>query len=401
MMQRSRSVSSRRRDPLLPAYFAIAATGLYVTSFGPALGTTAADLGVSKATASLLLTALFVGSISASATIAWRLHGHDQRRLGSIGSVALAFGALAMGVSPWWPLALAGALVIGFGDGLLVTAAHILVAASSSNLPRDMSRLNLSFAFGAIAGPLWTGFALETWDSLLAIYLALATFTLPLAWLLSRPHEALHPRGQLRRGPAAPVRGFDLPVFLLAGALVLYVGSEAGLGAWVASYAEESFGSGLMTAAAITSGYWTALALGRLACSSLLGRGTNPWFVLAGAIAVAVAATVALTFAGGSIALAVVAAFVAGLRFGPVWPATLGIASDGRHPRVPATLITIASLGGVVLPFAQGLVLKAAGPRIGFTAALCVLMLALVLSARTKFVAVDAGIAAAPVGIEP
>ena len=205
-MQRNRAGLLALRDPLLPAYLAIGATGLYITSFGPSLGTAAADLGVSKATASLLLTALFLGSISASAAVAWRLHGHNQRRLGAIGSVSLVVGALVMGASPWWPLALVGGLVIGFGDGLLVTASHVLVAESSPNVPRDMSRLNLSFAFGAMAGPLWTGFALETWSSRLVVYAVLAAITLPLAWLLGRAPAERHAHAAAPRARASQSR---------------------------------------------------------------------------------------------------------------------------------------------------------------------------------------------------
>lgn len=373
------------RDPLLPAYLAVAATGLYMTSFGPSLSFVARDLDVSRATASLLLTALFTGGLIASASVAFRFHGSDKRRLGTAGTVVMVAGSLVMGASPWWLLALGGSLVIGLGDGLLVTAAHVLVAETSPNVTRDMSRLNLAYAAGAMAGPLWTGIALDRWADRLVIYVMLAVVTLPLGFLLGRSRPPRRDLARLSGGRPARLRGFDPPVLLLGGVLLLYIGCEVGLGAWVASYTEDSFGSGILLGAAVTSAYWTALGLGRLACSSLLGRGMNAWKLLLLAIVTGMASSALLALASGTFALGAAAAFGAGLGFGPVWPATIGIASEGRHPRVPATLITVASLGGIVLPFTQGLVLKAAGPRgIAFTAVLCLGMLALVAIARAR-----------------
>lgn len=387
------------RDPLLPAYLVVAATGLYLTSYGPSFSFVAADLGVSKATASLLLTALFCGGIAASALMAVRLHGGDKRRLGAIGTMVMVGGSLVMGASPWWPVALLGSAVVGFGDGLLVTAAHILVAEESPDVTRDMSRLNVSFASGAIVGPLWTGFALHQWGSRALLYLVLALITLPLAMLLGRSRTGLPKRPHPPGAPGIGLRGFDASVLILGGVLLVYIGCEAGLGAWVSTYTQESFGSGVMLGAAVTSGYWVALGLGRLVCSIASGRGTDGWKLLLTAVVVATCATIMLAASNGVLAVAAGAAFCAGLGFGPVWPATIGLASAGRRSQVPATLITVASVGGIVLPFSQGLILKAAGPSgIAFTAALCVAMLVLVIVARSRAAASGMQIARAADG---
>lgn len=387
-MPSAHSASPAWRDPLLPAYLVVAATGLYVTSYGPSLAASASDLGVSKAIASLLLTAMFVGGIIASASVALRLHAADKRRLGAIGAVVMVAGSLVMGASPWWPLALGGSVVLGLGDGLLVTAAHILVAETSPDVPRDMSRLNVSFAFGAMAGPLCTGFVLDRWGERFPLYLVLAVVTLPLAVLLVRPGAGRRFKDRAvpsKAIPAATPRGFDAPVLMLGGVLLLYIGCEAGLGAWVATYTEESFGSGVMLGAAVTSGYWLALGLGRMACSVLLGRGMDAWKLLLLAVGTGTIASAALALAHGTFALAAVAAFFAGLGFGPVWPSALGLASVNRKAQVPATLITVASVGGIVLPFSEGLVLRAAGPAgIAFTAVLCAAMFALTFAAQRR-----------------
>ncbi len=370
------------RDPLVPAYLAVASTGLYLTSFGPSIPFVADDLGISKATAGLLITALFLGSIVASGLVTWRFHGGDQRRLAGAGVLCLAVGGVLMGASPWWPLALASCLVLGAGDGLLVTAAHILVADESPDIPRDMSRLNVCFAMGAVAGPLWTGFALDAWDSRLVVYLALVAFSAPTALLLLPGRK--HVRHESPRAETGG--GFDLAAVLLGGAVLLYVGAEAGLGAWVASYTEETFGSGVMASATVTAGYWAALGIGRLASAWALDRGFDPWRLLLGAIALAGLSAVVLAIASGSFAAGATAAFATGLGLGPIWPSCFGIAATGRRPRVVAVLVTLGSIGGVILPYSQGLLIDANGPQTGIamTAVLCAAMLALALAARAQ-----------------
>jgi fucose permease len=91
-----------------------------------------------------------------------------------------------------------------------------------------------------------------------------------------------------------------------------------------------------------------------------------------------------LVLASGIFALGILGALLAGLCFGPIWPCALGIASQDASPRVPAILVTVGNAGGLFLPLIQGAVLDSAGPRAGMTitAALCIIMLLLVLGRR-------------------
>ncbi len=126
--------------------------GMYAASFGPVLPFIADDLGVSLDTAGLLLTALFFGSISASAVVAIALHGHDTRLLTIAGLVSAIAGVALLGGAPNWPVALFAGLVLGIGDGLIIAALHILMGLTSHDVPSAMNRLNLFFALGAIVG---------------------------------------------------------------------------------------------------------------------------------------------------------------------------------------------------------------------------------------------------------
>ena len=368
----------------LAAYLALACVGLYATSFGPALPFFSREFGVSLDTAGLLITALFAGSISASAATVVRLHRLDQRALCAAGLGGVTAGLLLMGLAPSFALPLAGGVVLGLGDGLVVAGSHGLIAHTSPDVPRDINRLNVAFAGGALLGPLWAGAVLEASGDVEIVYAGLAVVALAAA-------------GVMYTAPAPPAHvddhdeGFTLGLgplaWVMAAVLFLYVGAEVGLGTWVSSYAEAAAGAGVMAGAAITAGYWGALGAGRLLTGVLLSRGHDPGAVLLGAIAAAGLASVVLAASGSVIVAGGLAAFAAGLFFGPIWPIAIAIAFRGAPRNAPATMVTIGNAGGILFPWLQGFVLVTAGAQEGvlLTAALCAAMLALAGWARVRF----------------
>lgn len=370
------------------ASMALFCVGLYAASFGPVLPFLADDLGVSLDTAGLMLTALFIGSISASASIALALHGRDPRLLTIVGLICAIAGAAMIGVAPAWPVALAGGAVLGFGDGFIVAALHILVAATSRDANRAINTLNMYFAFGAIAGPLWAGAILATAGERWIVYAGIcAVEVAALAALVAA-------RGPTHEQVVATDEPFRLPgnatAWIMGAVLFLYVGAEFGLGSWVSEYTRESADAGVFSAALLASGYWAALALGRIVSSVYFSRSGDASRLLAWSIAGAGVASVALILSTGNIALGALAAFAVGLCLGPIWPSTVAITSQGGLAHATATTVTIGNAGGVFIPWAQGRVLVGAGPDEGIavTAVLCALMFAVVIVFRLRRTAV-------------
>jgi fucose permease len=368
------------------AFVALFVVGVYAAAFGPALEFIADDLDVSLDTAGLLLTAFFLGSISASAAVAVALHARDTRVLTIAGLIAVIFGSLMIGFAPSWPVALAGGIVMGVGDGLIVAALHILMTLTSRDVPRAINRINLYFAFGAVAGPLWSGAVLALTDERAIAYAGIAAAaSVALAMLLT----ASAPLQQR----IAEERPFRLPghptAWIMGAVLFLYVGAEFGLGSWVSAYARESADSGVFEAALLTSGYWAALMCGRIASSVYYARQRHALPLLAVSIAGAGVASLALALTTGNIAASALAAFAAGLFLGPVWPSTMAIASEGNEAHATATTVTMGNAGGVVLPWLQGRILVDAGPAEGVvvSVALCAVMLAIVGLFRLRRVA--------------
>ncbi|OAI42133.1 hypothetical protein AYO38_11665 [bacterium SCGC AG-212-C10] len=387
MASRLRGKSARPREAHVPtgrdtqaahaaAYFALLCVGLYSTSFGPALPVIARRAAVDLDTAGLIFTALFAGSISASSLVATRLRRRDPGSLSTAGLILVSAGLATIGVASTWPVVLASSLLLGAGDGLIVAAGHTLIAETAEDVTAGLSRLNIYFAFGAIAGPLWAGAVLELWDSVPVLYIGIAVVTLAAAGMMFATGRGIPVR---RAPPQGAATGRLSRLVLRMGLLLfLYVGAEFGLGSWVASYSEDAVGAGMFEGAAVTSLYWGALAIGRIVSGQLFARGASAQRVLLIALAGALVSSGVLVATTGSFAFAAAAAFATGLCFGPIWACAMAIAADGGERQVPAAMVTIGNAGGLLFPWLQGAVLVSGSATAGIavTWVLCAAMLA-------------------------
>lgn len=384
-------VPHRQQTGLLhaAALLAMFCAGLWITSFGPAMPSLADALGVSLGAVGLVLAFFFGGSIAASGAVALWLHRIRQRDL-AVGGLALAaLGLVTLAAAPRLALAFPGALLLGLGDGLVTASCHAIVATlpatrpgANADAPRAITHLNLFFALGAISGPLWSGIVLEATGERAAVFAGAGVVAVAAAAVMAAAGGDVRGAGT---GGGRPLPS-GLLVWGMAAVLFLYVGAEMGLGAWVSSYAREAAGAGLVAAAAVTSAYWAALALGRFLTGALLARGRGAPFLLVASLAGAGTASLVLALFGGDLLVGVPSAFATGLCFGPIWPVALGIGAASQPDRAPAFLVTAGNAGGVLFPWAQGAVLSSAGPGqgIAMTAAICAAMLLLATAALLR-----------------
>lgn len=368
----------------LPALVALFCVGLYATSFGPALGHIAADADISVDRAGLLLSGLFAGSITASGIYAARPPANGAAAC-VLGLIILAAGLAALAAGPGWPWMLATALLFGVGDGIAVAAAHTHVTVASRDVPGAINRLNVLFAVGAVLGPLWAGGVLALGGGISLVYGGLAVAMVAAA-IVALAARTVDPRTSSPPPPSETrLAGAPLGLIAVMGAvLFLYVGAEIGLGTWVASYSEEAIGAGVFEGAIVTSVYWGALMLGRLASGVAFARGVPARLVLVASLVTGFAASAGLALVTGSFTLAAGAAFLCGFAFGPVWPCAVSIAAANSPGSVPAAMVTVGNAGGLFFPWLQGVVLVSEGATAGVlvTALLCAVMTALVLTVR-------------------
>ena len=366
------------------ACLALFVTGVYATSFGPALPILAHDFGVSLDAAGLLISVLFLASITASAVVAIRLHSGEQRLLAATGLAAITAACTLLALTARWPLALVAVGLMGAGDGLMVAATHTIAARSVDGVSRGINRLNIYFAVGAVAGPLWAGgvLALDS-GAREVVYLGIAALSFVVLGILWSGDELPTPRSD-SESVEPSLRAMDRLAWVIGLLLFLYVGAEFGLGSWVASYSSREFGAGIFTGALVTSGYWGALMLGRLLSGRLFALEVPPRRVLLWSIVAGLLSSSLIASANGIFAIAVGAAFASGLAFGPIWPAAMSIAARDRGGNGPAAMVTIGNAGGFAFPWFQGRLLVSAGASTGIamTAVLCALMLVVLVASR-------------------
>lgn len=358
------------------SYAALFCLGLSASAIGPVLPFLADDVGVSLDTAGLLLTAFFIGSIGSSSLVAVALHARDQRVLIAIGLACQLAGTLMLAFAPTWEFVLISGVIVGVGDGLVVASSHVLIAAISDDMASGINVMNLFFAIGAIAGPLWTGAVLSLTGDRWIVYAGISVCLLATLALTAFADVAAH---HVMSGE----NEFRIPTgataWVMGAVLFLYVGAEFGLGAWVSSFAQETLDAGVFGAALITSGYWAALALGRVASWWYFAGRRDALALLILGCAGAGASALVLTLSSGSVAIATLSALGAGFFFGPIWPAVTSIVAAEEDPGATAATVTIGNAGGVAIPWLQGKVLVGAGATQGVavTAVLCGVMFAI------------------------
>jgi fucose permease len=341
------------------------ALGLVTAALGPALPGLAANASSSLATIGAVFTALFLGGLIAQ-LVAGPLNDRlGQRPVLLAGIALLALGTCGIAASQALPLTLVSAAVAGLGHGAIDISTNVLIAEVFADRSASaLNLLNVFFGAGAVAGPAIAGLTLRAWGTALpALWIGagLMLAQLPLVPLLAVPPRAPQPAGHAERG-AALLRS---PALWACGALLLlYVGIENGLGGWTTAYLERTTSIGTAAAALVTAGFWLALTGGRVV-GALLGTRLAAGALLLLSLCGALVGGVLLAASTGSASLTVVAVLLIGLCFGPIFPTTLAIvtATFRRAPGTAASLaVALGSLGGMLLPWAQGALLERSGP---------------------------------------
>lgn len=363
--------------------------GLVAAILGPALPDFARQAGSPLAAVGGVISALFVGAL-----IAQLIGGPLNDRLGAaplvrIGLAGITLGMLGLATSHALWLTLTSGVVTGLGHGMVDISTSVLVsvAAGKRNV-MALNLINIFFGAGAVAGPALASFTLAHWHTTLPVIwfgAALALCLIPaIAWLPSVPPQAAqdHPAQHafaLVRMPA---------LWLLGGIFFLYVGLENGMGGWLSVFVQHTTAASLGTGALVASAFWLALTGGRV-LATVWGNRLTPAGLLSLGLSLVLAGAVLLAAGTGSLFLTALATVLVGLGCGPVFPTALALTTT-RFARTPglaaSVVIGLGSMGGIVIPWAQGLLLTGghAQASIIFLALLAAAMLGLSVSSATR-----------------
>jgi fucose permease len=332
--------------------------GMILSGLGPSLPYLADRVGRDIAALGSLFSALSLGVIIVQAVIGRLSARFGLRAVLACGMAILASGALAISFGPNLVALIAGAGITGIGFGVILAAGNTLVARLFAERSASaLNGVNVFFGVGSLLGPAIAGIGIQ----LIGTPQATLWFGAVLLFLLAGGILGLAaaPPPLPTHAPPESSGVREVRLWLMGFLLLLYTGTEVGLGGWITVYMGASAGMEPTTAALATSGFWLALTLGR-ALGALLGMRLKPLTLLIGSLSGLFLGAVILFLGVGSMPLSLLAILVLGLACGPVFPTTLALATAGRTGT--GIVLGVGNGGGLILPAFMGVMLTSYGP---------------------------------------
>jgi fucose permease len=347
------------------SYLTYLLLGVFLAGIGPVLAELSAQTASSLAAIGGVLTFVFLGSVIAlivAGPLTDRL-GHKPVLVTSL--VVLFAGIVGITTAQALPVMFLLALIAGLGQGGVDVGTNLVVAdAAPGNSTSALNVLHFFFGAGAFVGPAFIGLAIALSGSGLPVHWGAAGLFLVLALA-----NAAFLQGGLPQQPRAgsspdASTGFEVylsPLLWLMGALMLvYVGVEFGLGSWISTYMNISTGMTAQYGAWVTSVYWAALALGRLA-GALASRKLTRFRLLAAALGGSFLGGIGLFASHGVVYPTVLCLAWIAFAYGTVYPTTVALAASafasGRGKAV-SVLVAMGSIGAATLPLLAGSLLE-------------------------------------------
>jgi fucose permease len=260
------------------------------------------------------------------------------------------------------------ALFAGLGQGGVDMGANLVVAdAAPAKSTSALNLLHFFFGLGAFIGPALVGLAIVLTGSGLMVHWLIAGLFVFLAVAISALLRVTARTDESGARPDEPRSdGFKIYLspllWLMAMLLLIYVGVEISLGSWISAYMGISTGALPQVGAWITSAYWAALALGRLAGAAASARMTRMQ-LLAAALGGSLLGGIGLLVSHGLVIPTVLFLAWIAFSYATVYPTTvaLGNAAFTRdRGKAISVMIALGSAGAAIFPFFAGGLLEGA-----------------------------------------
>jgi FHS family glucose/mannose:H+ symporter-like MFS transporter len=321
--------------------------------------------------------ALLLIQFAASACGALLVRRHFERTLlRGYALIAIGAGLLMLGPVTWAPL---GIGMGGLGLGIAMTSTSMLVGRIfPQSRGSALSLLNLCWSIGAFVCPVLVArlpghFSV---DALCAPVAALGVAFAVVLWLKGLSLIAAEPP------PASSsIKTRSGMIVLFAAIGFLYVGTEAGLGGWMSTYASRAIAWNFTRSNLAAACFWGALLLGR-ALAPLALRIVSEVRLYLGLMGGASIGIVLLVEAHSPVVL-LAGACCAGLALAPIFPLTISLfLAQAGETKNAGWVFAIAGFGGAVLPWMTGVVSAGThslrmGLMVSLAADLAMLLLAL------------------------
>jgi FHS family Na+ dependent glucose MFS transporter 1 len=342
-------------------YLAFILLGLTVAADGPALLKLAAHTSSTLDQISLIFIFGSLGYLVGSyigGRVYDRVPGH--RFMSSVLVVIGVTIALVPVISSR-PLFFTVILILGLAKGALDVGCNtLLLWVHNETVGPFMNGLHAFFGVGSFIAPLIVAQVIAVTDDINWVYWFFAVAAVPIAiWIWNLPSPAARTVPAHHENAAFPL----FPVLIMVLCFVLYVGGEAGYGAWIYTYAFTlKFGTEV-TAALFTSAFWGSFTLGRV-LGIWVSMRARPMTILILDFAGCIISLGLILFSVESATLLWVGTILFGISQASIFPTFLTLAEERMHitGTVTGWFLVGAGMGGMILPWLIGQAFVRIGP---------------------------------------
>jgi len=330
-------------------YLAFILLGLSVAADGPALLKLAAHTSSTLDQISLIF---FFGSLGylLGSYIGGRLYDRvpGHRLMASV-LVLLGITIAFVPVLSSRTIFFAIILILGLAKGAVDVGCNtLLLWVHNETVGPYMNGLHAFFGLGSFIAPLIVAQMIALTDDIYWVYWFFAIVAFPLAiWIWRLPSPAARTVPAHHENTPFPA----IPVAVMVLCFILYVGGEAGYGAWIYTYAFKlNFGTEV-TAAYLTSAFWGSFTLGRL-LGIWVSLRARPLTILAIDFAGCLLSLVVILLFRESSAMLWTGTILFGIAQASIFPTFLTLSEERMHVTGTITgwFLVGAGLGGMILP---------------------------------------------------
>ncbi|HSV85442.1 MAG TPA: MFS transporter, partial [Levilinea sp.] len=301
-----------------------------------------------------------------------RLRGHGVLAVMILGMAA------STALTPFIPLLWALAIVLfisGIAQGVLNIGGNVLLVwLHGRDVGSSMNALHFFFGVGTFVAPVIVAQFITGVDGLVWTYLFLAVIILPTALVALLPS----PPSPYAVRQSEGVRIDWWMITLIALIFGCYSGGAVAFSGWIFTYVTELGLADATNAAYLTSLFWGALAVGRLAGIPIAAR-LKPKTILWADFILAFLSLLVMLAWPHSLSAAIFTSAALGLAFASIYPTTMALAGEimALSGKITGYFSLGNSAGTMLIPWVIGPLFEQAGPSSMIVVLLVVVLLAL------------------------
>lgn len=342
-----------RKNNLILVYFALGLASLTINASHATLEQIKFVHGLSLTATGLIPSTIFFGFLIAVLGGAVISEKFGVVIVLKSGLVILISSQIIFSISTSLYFILLSAFGIGISGGLIeggVSTFIVSVFGESAASPMNTSQV--FYGFGAIIGPLIIGIT-RGWNILWPIsFISIAILTSIVFWAFSRKSFDIKLMPDKSVKTLFPLKKIEfILIILISLIMLLYVGVEVSLAAWLGILGEQIIGIGKREASFLISIFWLGITFGRIISTRI----KNPLYYSTTICIMAFISGIqilVITFINISLYVMILS-FGIGLMFGGIWPIslTLGAINFKRKKELAiGFFIAIGAFGGSFMP---------------------------------------------------